>query len=469
MIPASNPQLPTEYDMLHLVQDARDYLHETMLFEGLILPEELQDITLIRAEETDFVQQIRLMNSTQGVSWDGLLLMFHKLYQRLFVEISRSGLVRICQTQSVSALFHRLPEVQWNLVYGNQTLLHMHAFSSSLQLISTDMFYQYDPDTTEIDICMSENDSSHVVHAREINRVLKLRYPLKLASYIFTANERWYLCNVQGPNPSCLILSFEEDRSGTLLQTQVLPLVVHSRDKQLFTFDSVLAFSPLMQAQQSQIFLGELTQLLLSGWRREMDGVFVPKMEPPAFVNGKFKLDESSKLGMHLLQYITLSVLPRTQRCAINKIQVELLYSELVFQRFKLQMAELSRKNVSTESILAFHGVRANHTTSAVNDIIEFGFNVKHAKHSLHGGGGIYCTQYFTCALQYVQHALGAGRNYVFVCLGLPGNSRSNGQKDEPMKPNQNSWFVNDPSVHPYTYFVIEQQGLLPGFLVTLD
>jgi hypothetical protein len=68
-----------------------------------------------------------------------------------------------------------------------------------------------------------------------------------------------------------------------------------------------------------------------------------------------------------------------------------------------------------------------------------------------------------------VQHALGTGRNYVFVCLGLPGNSRSNGQKDEPMKPNQNSWFVNDPSVHPYTYFVIEQQGLLPGFLVTLD
>lgn len=432
---------------------AHPELKQASLLQGLLLPKELcNPWTEHSLEDKDYCQPIRLTHAFSEAQWKGLLFMFPQAMTRIFVETCSSGRLRICYAKEVQILFSHLPQASWQLVYGHT--------AQTLTLSLTDAFSRFDKDACEIEIPTSDSATT-VSCSRDVQKALVSFLPFKNATYLFHAHRCWYLCNIQGSHPTCLVGSFDDTGQPAFA---IYDIRLRPRDQSRFRFSDTEAKT--MSDAERDVLLGAVAFSALSGWKQVNSELFA--LETYAFCNGKHRLQNTSVLGQCMLEYVQSSQLPRATRKAISAVQIDLLYSELVYARFHLVVEEFRKRGVPDNVILTFHGLRCDDTEQAVQNIVDFGFSAKHAKHTMYGAGGIYCTQQFGCALQWVKNTVGKGTNYVFVCLALPGNPRSGGKPNEPMQPNQHSWHAMPDDIWPHTYWVIGEQALLPIMLLTL-
>jgi len=160
-------------------------------------------------------------------------------------------------------------------------------------------------------------------------------------------------------------------------------------------------------------------------------------------------------------QYLTTCI-PPALITKMREVRIRLLHVESAWLRFQGQLLDMQKRKLSLEPRIMFHGVRAQNVEAVTKDIAQCGFNAKHGRVAVYGGGGIYCSPDAGCALGYVKNPKTGNthmQNHLFVCLALPGKVGYNGKQDQPMAPDQNSWFALVP---PYQVFSIEPNALLP-------
>ncbi len=168
-------------------------------------------------------------------------------------------------------------------------------------------------------------------------------------------------------------------------------------------------------------------------------------------------LQEDSRTALWI-RYL-MSSIPPASMIKMRDVRIRLLHVESAWLRFQGQILDMVHRNLASQARFMFHGVRAQNVEATTKDIATFGFNAKHGRVAVYGGGGIYCSPEAGCALGYVKNPDQRMQNHMFVCLALPGNIGYNGKQDQPMTPNQNSWFTLVP---PYHVFSIEPNAILP-------
>lgn len=434
-------------------------MQTAFLLNGLLLPEELSQpwVNCVRTDP-DYFQEVYLVHPDFGMKWEGVVIVFTESRRRMFIEILPSGLMRKCPAIETEVVFGHCALTRWQIASTNKS-------RSLLQLYEGDVFYGFDPTKHEVEVLTREQTWSRV-YARDFQRRLSTMVPLSLPTYVFMTKSKLYMCNVQGRHPTCMVLHTAQDS----LKLEMHRVYVRERDKYQFSFTETSVKLPDMIEAERSAFSNALAQYALSGWKTSGDNKQLFGEEDNfTFVNNRCRLHNQSVLGARILQYVQLSNFPRSMRNAIAKVKIDLLYSELVCTRFRLVVEEFTRRGIPHDAIVAFHGVRAAEVDLALKDITDYGFSTKHAQYDLYGAGGIYCTQQFACAMQYVKHPIGKGLNHVFVCLALPGNWRKDGRPGERMQPNQQSWFAASQDIWPFTYWVIGEQALLPIMLIQLE
>ncbi len=178
-------------------------------------------------------------------------------------------------------------------------------------------------------------------------------------------------------------------------------------------------------------------------------------------------LQESDTETCVWLQFFATSI-PMQLLAKMTNVRIKLLHIEAAWHRFQGQLLDMTHRNLSSQPVIMFHGIRSDDVDATMKDIESIGFNAKHARESVYGGGGVYCSPDAGCAMQYVKYAVGASKmqNHMYVCLALPGKIGFNGTRDQKMQPDQNSWCAY---VAPYTVFCIEGNALLPIARITFS
>lgn len=178
-------------------------------------------------------------------------------------------------------------------------------------------------------------------------------------------------------------------------------------------------------------------------------------------------LQKDNPFALSWIRFLACS-LPMKLRQKMDDVRIKVLHVEAAWYRFQGQIINMKHQKLCADPMIVFHGVRADDIEGATTDIASMGFNQKHARESMYGGGGIYCSPDAACALQYVKHPIGTSdmKNHMFVCLALPGRIGYQGKRDQKMKPSQNSWCEY---VAPYTIYCIEANALLPIAQITFS